>query len=222
MHILINKKYLTYNKYKVKCAIGKRGIGRKRKEGDLITPIGQYKIKYILYRKDRIKKLKSRIKKIIIVRSVVPTRDLGFLPGTVDEKLSAFETPYVNMCGELFNDKGAYEQLKTKDQLEFLSTSYIRGMTFNNSILIIDECQNLTFHELDSIITRVGHNCRIIFAGDYYQSDFKQQKDKEGIIEFIDIIEQLNKFTIVEFDWKDIVRSDFVRDYIMTKEMIKR
>ena len=121
-----------------------------------------------------------------------------------------------------FNDKGAYEQLKTKDQLEFLSTSYIRGMTFNNSILIIDECQNLTFHELDSIITRVGHNCRIIFAGDYYQSDFKQQKDKEGIIEFIDIIEQLNKFTIVEFDWKDIVRSDFVRDYIMTKEMIKR
>jgi|TARA_Y200000002_G_scaffold78532_1_gene61859 predicted ribonuclease YlaK len=165
---------------------------------------------------------KSRIKKIIIVRSVVPTRDLGFLPGTVDEKLSAFETPYVNMCGELFNDKGAYEQLKTKDQLEFLSTSYIRGMTFNNSILIIDECQNLTFHELDSIITRVGHNCRIIFAGDYYQSDFKQQKDKEGIIEFIDIIEQLNKFTIVEFDWKDIVRSDFVRDYIMTKEMMKR
>ena len=79
---------------------------------------------------------KSRIKKIIIVRSVVPTRDLGFLPGTVDEKLSAFETPYINMCGELFNDKGAYEQLKTKDQLEFLSTSYIRGMTFNNSILI--------------------------------------------------------------------------------------
>ena len=165
---------------------------------------------------------KSRIKKLVIVRSVVPTRDLGFLPGTVEEKLSAFETPYVNMCAELFNDKGAYEQLKTKNKIEFVSTSYIRGTTYNDSILIIDECQNLTFHELDSIITRVGHNCRIIFAGDYYQCDFKQQKDKEGIIEFIDIIEQLNKFSIVEFDWKDIVRSDFVRDYIMTKEMMKK
>ena len=126
-------------------------------------------------------------KKLVIIRSVVPTRDLGFLPGTVEEKLSAFETPYQQMCTELFNDKNSYETLKTKHQIEFLSTSYIRGTTFNNSILIIDECQNLTFHELDSIITRVGNNCRIIFCGDYYQSDFKQLKDKAGIIEFINI-----------------------------------
>ncbi len=165
---------------------------------------------------------KSRIKKLVIIRSVVPTRDLGFLPGTVEEKLSAFETPYQQMCTELFNDKNSYETLKTKNQIEFLSTSYIRGTTFNNSILIIDECQNLTFHELDSIITRVGNNCRIIFCGDYYQSDFKQAKDKAGIIEFIDIIEHLNRFSVIEFDWKDIVRSDFVRDYIMTKEMLEK
>ena len=165
---------------------------------------------------------KSRIKKLVIIRSVVPTRDLGFLPGTVEEKLSAFETPYQQMCTELFNDKNSYETLKTKHQIEFLSTSYIRGTTFNNSILIIDECQNLTFHELDSIITRVGNNCRIIFCGDYYQSDFKQAKDKAGIIEFIDIIEHLNRFSVIEFDWKDIVRSDFVRDYIMTKEMLEK
>ena len=162
---------------------------------------------------------KSRIKKLVIIR---PTRDLGFLPGTVEEKLSAFETPYQQMCTELFNDKNSYETLKTKNQIEFLSTSYIRGTTFNNSILIIDECQNLTFHELDSIITRVGNNCRIIFCGDYYQSDFKQAKDKAGIIEFIDIIEHLNRFSVIEFDWKDIVRSDFVRDYIMTKEMLEK
>ena len=147
---------------------------------------------------------KSRIKKLVIIR---PTRDLGFLPGTVEEKLSAFETPYQQMCTELFNDKNSYETLKTKNQIEFLSTSYIRGTTFNNSILIIDECQNLTFHELDSIITRVGNNCRIIFCGDYYQSDFKQAKDKAGIIEFIDIIEHLNRFSVIEFDWKDIVLS---------------
>tara|TARA_B100000085_G_C18302475_1_gene414870 strand:+ start:19 stop:672 length:654 start_codon:yes stop_codon:yes gene_type:complete len=165
---------------------------------------------------------KSRIKKLVIIRSVVPTRDLGFLPGTVEEKLSAFETPYQQMCTELFNDKNSYETLKTKNQIEFLSTSYIRGTTFNNSILIIDECQNLTFHELDSIITRVGNNCRIVFCGDYYQSDFKQAKDKAGIIEFIDIIEHLNRFSVIEFDWKDIVRSDFVRDYIMTKEMLEK
>ena len=165
---------------------------------------------------------KTAYKKLVIIRSVVPTRDLGFLPGTVEEKLSAFETPYQQMCTELFNDKNSYETLKTKHQIEFLSTSYIRGTTFNNSILIIDECQNLTFHELDSIITRVGNNCRIIFCGDYYQSDFKQLKDKAGIIEFINIIEHLNSFSVIEFDWKDIVRSDFVRDYIMTKEMLEK
>ena len=165
---------------------------------------------------------KSNHKKLVIIRSVVPTRDLGFLPGTVEEKLSAFETPYQQMCTELFKDKNSYETLKTKHQIEFLSTSYIRGTTFNNSILIIDECQNLTFHELDSIITRVGNNCRIIFCGDYYQSDFKQLKDKAGIIEFINIIEHLNRFSVIEFDWKDIVRSDFVRDYIMTKEMLEK
>ena len=165
---------------------------------------------------------KSSHKKLVIIRSVVPTRDLGFLPGTVEEKLSAFETPYQQMCTELFKDKNSYETLKTKHQIEFLSTSYIRGTTFNDSILIIDECQNLTFHELDSIITRVGHNCRIIFCGDFYQSDFKQAKDKAGIIEFINIIEHLNSFSVIEFDWKDIVRSDFVRDYIMTKEMLEK
>ena len=124
-------------------------------------------------------------KKLVIIRSVVPTRDLGFLPGTVEEKLSAFETPYQQMCTELFNDKNSYETLKTKHQIEFLSTSYIRGTTFNNSILIIDECQNLTFHELDSIITRVGNNCRIIFCGDYYQSDFKQLKDKAALLNLL-------------------------------------
>ena len=75
MHILINKKYLTYKNYKLKCALGKRGIGYKKKEGDLITPVGKYKIKYILYRKDRIKKIYSKIKTIVIKKNMAWCND---------------------------------------------------------------------------------------------------------------------------------------------------
>ena len=160
---------------------------------------------------------KSRIKKLVIVRSVVPTRDLGFLPGTVEEKLSAFETPYVNMCAELFNDKGAYEQLKTKNKIEFVSTSYIRGTTYNDSILIIDECQNLTFHELDSIITRLGVNSKIIFAGDAAQSDLIKAHEKTGIMDFKKIIDDMDEFESIEFGIDDIVRSGLVKSYLISK-----
>jgi phosphate starvation-inducible protein PhoH len=93
-------------------------------------------------------------------------------------------------------------------------------VTINNAIIVVDEMQNLNFHELDSVITRVGKNTRIIFCGDYRQSDFKWDDDKEGIIKFLNIMEQLKKFTTITFGWEDIVRSDFVRDYIMTKEML--
>ena len=102
-----------------------------------------------------------------------------------------------------------------------MSTSFIRGVTVSNSIVVVDEMQNLNFHELDSVITRVGDNCRFIMCGDYYQTDFDKEKDKEGILKFLSIIEQMKSFTHIEFGWKDIVRSDFVRDYIMTKEMLK-
>ena len=112
---------------------------------------GKTFVLYILHLKKSLVNLDY--KKLVIIRSVVPTRDLESPYKTVEEKLSAFETPYQQMCTELFNDKNSYETLKTKNQIEFLSTSYIRATTFNNSILIIDECQNLTFHELDSIIT---------------------------------------------------------------------
>ena len=101
-----------------------------------------------------------------------------------------------------------------------MSTSHIRGITVDNAVILVDECQNLTFHELDSIITRVGHNTRIMFCGDYRQTDFTKEQDKGGIKAFIDILEQLKNFDCIEFNWKDIVRSDFVRDYIMTKEML--
>ena len=158
--------------------------------------------------------------KCIIVRSVVPTRDMGYLPGTVEEKKEVFETPYKAICGELFDDKSSYNKLINSHQIEFTTTSFIRGLTIDNSIIIVDEMQNLNFHELDSVITRVGNNCRIIFSGDYHQSDFKDQTERDGIQRFLRVIEQLKNFSVITFGWQDIVRSDFLRDYIMTKEML--
>jgi len=158
--------------------------------------------------------------KVIIVRSVVPTRDMGYLPGTIEEKKEVFETPYKAICHELFGDSSTYNKMVSSHQLEFTTTSFIRGLTIDNSIIIVDEMQNLNFHELDSVITRVGNNCRVIFSGDYHQSDFKDEAERDGIQRFLRIIEQLKNFSVITFGWADIVRSDFLRDYIMTKEML--
>ena len=153
-----------------------------------------------------------------IIRSVVPTRDVGYLPGTLAEKLDAFTGPYRSTAATLFEDEKAFDKLVANDYVSFESTSYIRGITFDNSIVIVDEMQNLNFHELDSVITRIGHCTKIIFCGDYRQSDFKSQTEKQGVNQFLDILDQLRNFSVVQFTWEDIVRSDFVRDYIMTKE----
>ena len=165
----------------------------------------------------------NQLEKVVITRSIVPTREIGFLPGSMEEKMEPYSGPYRAICTELFQDSKAYDKLVEQDAIEFLSTSYIRGTTFNDAVIIVDEMQNLTFHELDSVITRIGQNCRIIFCGDYLQSDFtdfKQREEKDGIMKFLTIVEQLKNFTMVNFGWQDIVRSDFVRDYIMTKEML--
>lgn len=158
-------------------------------------------------------------KKVIIVRSVVPTRDMGFLPGTQKEKEAAYTTPYENIVNELYGDGKAWETLVDRGVIQFMTTSYIRGITLNNSIVIIDEMQNCNFHELDSIITRVGEESRIIFTGDYYQSDFTRDRDRRGINKFLTILEKMNYFTHIRFEWEDICRSGIVRDYIMTKEL---
>lgn len=157
--------------------------------------------------------------KLHVIRSVVPTRDVGYLPGTIEEKLNAYTGPYRAIAAELFDgDSKAFDKLVHNEYLTFESTSYIRGVTYDNSIILVDEMQNLTFHELDSVITRIGVDTKIIFCGDYHQSDFKSTNDKQGINKFISILEQLKKFSVISFTWEDIVRSDFVRDYIMTKE----
>ena len=134
--------------------------------------------------------------------------------------MSAYVAPYRAIMSEMFEDSEAYDKLIEKKQLEIISTSHIRGTTIDDAIILVDECQNLNFHELDSIITRVGRNSRIIFSGDHKQSDFYKESEKEGVMRFLNIVEQLKNFDIIEFTWTDIVRSDFVRDYIMTKEML--
>ena len=154
---------------------------------------------------------------VFIVRSVVSTRDIGFLPGDEQEKVSIYEAPYRSICRELFGIKDSYDSLKQQNNVKFMSTSFIRGITINNAVIIVDECQNLNFHELDSIITRLGKNSKIIFCGDYTQSDLTKESDKTGIINFMKILKELPEFTTVEFGINDIVRSDFLKSYIIAK-----
>jgi len=157
--------------------------------------------------------LKSVYNKLIIIRSAVPTRDIGFLPGNEKEKSAIYEEPYKDICIELFQRGDSYEILKTKGLVNFMTTSFIRGVTLRDAVIIVDECQNMSFHELDSIITRVGENCRIIFCGDFRQSDLS----KNGLKDFIRIIKAMDQFDLVDFEIKDIVRSGFVKDYITAK-----
>lgn len=156
--------------------------------------------------------------RVVVVRSVVPTRDMGFLPGKPREKAEIYEAPYQAICTELFGRKDAYNVLKHRGDVEFITTSFIRGVTLNDCIIIVDEMQNMSGHELDSIITRVGKNCRIIFCGDFRQTDFTKENDKSGLLKFIEITKRMNSFEFVDFDEDDIVRSGLVKSYIIQKE----
>ena len=156
-------------------------------------------------------------KKVVIVRSVVPTRDMGFLPGNSKEKAKVYEAPYYAICTELFGRSDSYEYLKQKNLVEFISTSFIRGITLNDCIIIVDEIANMTLHELDSVITRVGKNCRIIFCGDFRQSDFTREHEKNGLTDFMRVIRSMKSFDLVEFEANDIVRSALVKEYIIAK-----
>jgi len=162
----------------------------------------------------------TSFEKVVIIRSVVPTRDIGFLPGNEDEKLDAYAGPYKGIMTELFSDGQAWEKLVNQKYVEFTSTSFIRGITISNAIVIVDEMQNLNFHELDSVITRLGEATKLILCGDYYQSDFDKEKDRNGILSFLEIVQRMKYFDHIEFSWEDIVRSGLVREYIMTKEQM--
>ena len=157
------------------------------------------------------------IRSLHIIRSVVPTRDMGFLPGNQREKSKVYEAPYYSIFTELFQRGDAYEILKGREQVHFTTTSFIRGLTINDSVVIVDECQNMTYHELDSVITRLGDNCRVIFCGDFRQSDFKWDDERAGIMNFMKIIKTMKSFDFVEFYKEDIVRSELVKEYIISK-----
>lgn len=157
--------------------------------------------------------------KVIIVRSIVPTRDIGHLPGTEAEKSAVYEAPYGGICDELFDFKKSYANLKNAGYVEFMSTSYIRGITLNNAIVVVDEGQNLNSDELSSIITRCGYNTRYIVCGDTPQSDHSKHKDRLALDRFQKIISRVNSFDTVKFTHDDIVRSPLVKEWIIAEEL---
>jgi predicted ribonuclease YlaK len=156
--------------------------------------------------------------KIIIVRSAVPSREIGHLPGSLDEKTEIYRQPYIQICHTLFGKPDSYQRLEEQGHIEFISTSFIRGMSFDDAIIIVDECQNLDWGEIDTVMTRVGYRSKIIFCGDYRQSDLNRKKnDVSGLIKFFDVARHMDSFTRIEFHVEDIVRSSLVRDYIIAK-----
>ena len=167
--------------------------------------------------------LQTKYDKVVLVRSLIPTREIGFLPGDEEDKAALYQVPYANMVQFMFQQPNEqafnmlYDKLKQQGSLYFLSTSFLRGLTFDNSIIIVDECQNLNFHELDTIITRVGQDSKIFFCGDFGQSDLTRTNERNGLMDFLQILHEMNEFNCTEFNIGDIVRSGFVRSYLIQK-----
>ena len=161
--------------------------------------------------------------KVYIVRSLVSTREIGFLPGTHEDKSELYQIPYKNMVRSMFHmpDQSSfdmlYDNLKGQETISFWSTSFLRGTTLDDAIVIVDECQNLNFHELDSIITRVGQDSKIVFCGDVNQSDLQRTNERNGILDFQRILEGMDEFSEIEFGINDIVRSGLVKSYLISK-----
>ena len=160
---------------------------------------------------------------VYIVRSAVPTREIGFLPGDEEDKTALFQVPYQNMVKFMFEQPNEqafsilYDRLKNQGSLMFLTTSFLRGITLDNAIIIVDEAQNLNFHELDTIITRVGMDSKIMFCGDFFQSDLQKNVEKEGLQHFMKILRGMKSFSTIEFTLGDIVRSGMVKEYLISK-----
>ena len=160
---------------------------------------------------------KSNYDKVIILRSVVPSRDIGFLPGSIKEKTEIYEEPYKIICDDLFQRGDGYDILRMRRMIEFSTTSFLRGMTFRNAIIIVDEMQNMSYQELSTVITRIGDNCRIILCGDYKQSDLLRENEKNGIVHFMNILKMMKEFSFIEFNFSDIVRSELVKNFIIAE-----
>lgn len=156
-------------------------------------------------------------KRVIIVRSAVPSREIGHLPGDEKEKTEVYTEPYIEICGDLFSRSDAYQRLEEQGAIKFLITSFVRGITLEDSIIIVDECQNMTDMELNSVITRVGDRSKIIFCGDFRQTDLFRKTDMSGLKKFMTIADMMPSFKTFEFGVNDIVRSAIVKEYILAR-----
>lgn len=157
---------------------------------------------------------KEKYKKLVIFRSAVASRDIGFLPGSLAEKMQVYESPYRAIVDDLFGRGDGYDILKLRDRISFESTSYLRGTTYDNCIILVDEFQNLDYGELKTIITRTGKNTKMIFSGDYHQTDLKNSKEKVGVLKFLDILSMMDGITTINFTMDDIVRGPRVKEFI--------
>jgi len=197
---------------------------KKGKNGFLFGCAGTGKTFVSLYLAlQQVLKNETPYDKVIVVRSLIPTREIGFLPGDEEDKAALYQVPYANMMQFMFEQPNEqaftmlYDRLKSQGSFYFMSTSFLRGLTFDNSIIIVDECQNLNFHELDTIITRVGQDSKIFFCGDFGQSDLTRTNERNGLMDFLQILHEMNEFNCTEFNIGDIVRSGFVRSYLIQK-----
>ena len=166
---------------------------------------------------------KSPRERVYLVRSIIPTRDIGFLPGDEEDKSYLYQVPYQNMVRFMFK-RGSdaefdrlYNDLRNQGTIDFLTTSFLRGVTIDNGVVIVDECQNLNFHELDTIMTRVGQDTKIVFAGDMQQTDLTKFQDKNGILSFVNILQEMQEMECIEFGINDIVRSGLIKSYLINK-----
>ena len=160
--------------------------------------------------------------RIVIIRSAVQTREMGHMPGDLNEKMSYYEGPYADIVGDITGKKDAYKQLKERGKIEFMTSSFVRGLTFDNAIIIVDEAQSCNAHELKSIVTRVGDNSRLIICGDTKQDDLKfsgkNRMDTSGLEEVIKILNRVESFSLIRFTTDDIVRSGFVKQFLIAEE----
>ena len=159
--------------------------------------------------------------KIVVVMSAVQVRDQGYVPGDLEEKMQIYEQPYVEICQTLFDRSDAWTRLKEQGYARFISTTAIRGITIDDAIIIVDECQSMTWHELSSVITRTGHRSKIIFVGDLKQNDLvKTRNDVSGLQEFLNVAGTMDEFTRINFTSEDIVRSSLVKSFIVACEKL--
>lgn len=154
--------------------------------------------------------------KVVVIRSAVQVRDQGFVPGTLEEKMAMYETPYIDICATLFKRKDAWQRLREQSHVEFISTTAIRGMTFDDAILIVDEAANLSWMEISAVMTRVGYRSKIIICGDLFQNDLiKNKNDTSGLSKFLDVARCMSEFSEINFTPDDIIRSSLTKNFII-------